>query len=151
MTTEGVQVTLVPPEFINQVWPEITEYLEGAVEYTYGRYEVEDIYDAITRYGHNLWIAFYGPKIKGAVVTNIMHYPRKTCLNMVFCGGVDLAEWKAPMLRMLQQWAHDQHCDNVELTGRPGWAKIFKNDGNHTVWHTSELPVADTGLGARDG
>lgn len=151
MTKDGIQVTMVPSIYIDQVWPDVLEYLEGAAEYTYGRYEVEDIYDAVKQYNHNLWIAFYGPKIKGAVVTNVLHYPRKSCLSMVFCGGVELSKWKAPMLKLLQHWAYDQHCENVELTGRPGWAKIFKEDGNQIVWHTSELPIADAGLGAQNG
>lgn len=146
-----IKVTMVPREYVPQIWKDVKDHLAKAAEYTYGRYEVDDIFDAIMDYDHILWIAYDGDSIKGAVVTNFMNYPRKKYLGMVFCGGVDLVEWKDPMLRMLQHWAHDNNCTGIESTGRPGWAKIFQNDGHKTVWHTYELPAADVGLGAQNG
>ena len=109
-------------------------------------YEVRDIYWAIVDYDHHLWIAFDGDEIKGAVVTNIAQYPRKRYLCMSFCGGIELEKWKDPMLKMLQHWAFDNRCDGIEATARPGWAKIFKNDGHVPLWHTFELPSGSKGL-----
>jgi hypothetical protein len=67
---------------------------------------------------------------------------------MVFCAGDEGMEWKAPMLKELQHWAHDNDCDRIESSGRVGWSKIFKNDGYKALWQVYELPVADAGLGA---
>ena len=86
-----IQVSMVPREFVQQIWGDVKDYLDGAAQYTHGRYMVEDIYDAIMDYDHTLWIAFDEHKIKGAVVTNFAHYPKKKYLVMSFCGGVDLA------------------------------------------------------------
>ena len=146
-----IQVSLVPPSLVSQVWPQVEEYLKGAADYTHGRYEVDDILTAITDYEHLLWIAFEGAKIKGAVVTNYTIYPRKKFLCMTFCGGIDLHEWKDPMLKMLQAWAFDSKCDGVEATARLGWAKIFKMDGQKPLWQTFELPAAEVGLGEHHG
>jgi hypothetical protein len=146
-----MHVTMVPKEYVPESWDSVKEYLEGAAKYTYGRYEVDDIYDSIIDYDYNLWIAFDGEKIKGAVVTKFNFYPRKKFLDMVFCGGEDLPTWKEPMLKMLQHWAFDNHCDGIESTGRPGWAKVFAGDGHRVVWHTYELPVAESGLGVQNG
>lgn len=143
-----MKCSLVPPHLVDQYWPDIKEYMEGAAAYTYGRYTVEDIYDCIKEYDHQLWVAFNDEEIKGAVVTNFIHYPKKKYLVLVFCGGVDLKEWKDEMLSLLQHWAFDSGCDGIESTGRPGWAKIFKNDGHKSLWHVYELPAADAGLGA---
>jgi hypothetical protein len=143
-----LQVTMVPREHVDTVWEQVHEYLDGAAQYTYGRYAVEDIYDAIMDYEHTLWIAFDAEAIKGAVVTNFAHYPKKKYLVMAFCGGVELDSWKPQMLKMLQHFAFDTQCDGVESTGRPGWAKIFKQNGHKALWQTYELPVADAGLGA---
>ena len=71
------QVSLVPPQMVEQVWPSVERYLADSAEYTYGRYTVDDIKDTITDYDHHLWIAFNDSVIKGAVVTNIITYPRK--------------------------------------------------------------------------
>jgi hypothetical protein len=142
---------MVPPQLVSQVWPEVEDYLDGAARYTHGRYEVEDILTSITDYDHTLWIAFDETGIKGAVVTNFAHYPRKKYLVMSFAGGVELDQWKAPMLELLQHWAHDSSCDGVEATARLGWAKIFKNDGYVPLWQTFQLPAAETGLGVQNG
>lgn len=146
-----MQVTMVPKEYVQACWKDIEEYLRGAAEYTHGRYEVEDILDAIMDYDHTLWIAFDETSIKGAVVTNIAHYPRKRYLVMVFCGGVELDKWKDPMLKLLQHFAFDNHCNGVEATARLGWTKIFKHDGHKPLWQTFELPAATVGLGAQNG
>lgn len=142
-----MQVTMIPREYVPDCWDDVKEHLAKSAEYTYGRYEVEDIFDAIMDYNHDLWVAFDENGIKGAVVTNFAHYPKKKYLNMVFCGGEDLKEWKEPMLKILQHWAFDNHCDGIESTGRPGWAKVFASDGHKVVWHTYELPTATVGLG----
>ena len=146
-----MHVSMVPPEHVKQCWPAVKDYLEGAAKYTNGRYDVEDILASITDYEHSLWIAFDEETIKGAVVTNFAHYPRAKYLVMSFCGGEQLEDWKDPMLKMLQHWAHDNECDGIEATARLGWSKIFKSDGHKPLWQTFELPAADAGLGAENG
>ena len=146
-----MQVTMVPKQYVPQCWDDVKQYLADAAEYTHGRYDVDDIFDSIMDYDHVLWMAFDEEKIKGAVVTNFMVYPKKKYLCMTFCGGVELDKWKDPMLKLLQQYAHDTHCDGVEATARLGWTKIFKNDGHVPLWQTFQLPAAEAGLGAQNG
>jgi hypothetical protein len=143
-----MQVTLVPIEHVYDVWMRTHSFMEKAAEYTYGRYQPEDILDSIAQYDHHLWAAFEGEEIKGITVTCFKHYPRKKSLDLVFCSGDDGMEWKDPMLKMLQHWAYDNECDSIEATGRLGWTGIFKRDGYKPLWQVFELPVADTGLGA---
>jgi hypothetical protein len=119
-----------------------------AAEYTYGRYEPEDILDSLIQYDHHLWIAFEGEDVKGVTITRLAQYPRIRCLDMVFCAGDEGMEWKDPMLKVLQHWGYDNHCDRIESSGRFGWAKIFKDDGYKALWQVFELPVANSGLGA---
>tara|TARA_R110002049_G_scaffold242832_1_gene416636 strand:+ start:55 stop:495 length:441 start_codon:yes stop_codon:yes gene_type:complete len=146
-----MKVSMVPREHVTDIWDAVRPHLKKAADYTYGRYEVDDILDRITDYDHTLWIAFDEESIKGAVVTMMAQYPRKKYLDMVFTGGVELKSWKAPMLDLLQKWAFDNKCSGIECTGRPGWAKIFKADGHKPLWNTYELPVANTGLGDING
>ena len=115
--------------------------MEKAAKYTYGRYTSDDIYDSVTEHDYQLWVAFDGKDIKGAVVTNIMVYPKRKLLCMSFCGGHGLKEWKEPMLSLLQRYAKDMGCDGIEATARAGWAKIFQSDGYKQNWVTFELPL----------
>jgi hypothetical protein len=136
-----IQVSMVPPQYVDTCWKTIEPYMEKAAEYTYGRYTSDDIYDSLKEYDHHLWVAFDGDKIKGAVVTNIITYPRRKVLCMSFCGGTELKNWKDPMLELLRQFAKDVGCDGIEATARRGWAKVFENDGYKGHWVTFELPI----------
>lgn len=136
-----MQVTLVPPEGVMHIWPKVRPYLARAVEYTGGRYETDDILVSVTDYDHHMWIAFEERDVKGVVVTTFADYPRKRVLNMIFCAGANLPEWKTDMLALLRRWARDNNCDAIEGTGRKGWLRTLEPDGMKPLWHTFELPV----------
>jgi hypothetical protein len=137
-----MQVSLVPLEYIETVWPQIEEYMDGAARYTYGRFNVEDIKEGLYTKPQQLWIAFDEENsVKGAVVTQVLTYPRLNALVMHFTGGVDLKEWKPMMLEIIQRFAKENGCDVIESYGREGWGKVFQNDGFKSRFMFYELPV----------
>jgi len=139
-----MQVTWVPTEHIEFVWPNIREYMMGAAEFTFGRFTAEDIKNELLRRQgeQQLWIAFEDKdNFYGAVVTEVYQYPQMRALIMHFTGGKQLPKWKKPMLEILQQFAADNECDVIESYGRPGWAKVFKKDGYEQRFIFYELPV----------
>ena len=136
-----IEVSMVPPQLLDTCWGKIEAYLDKAAKYTYGRYSVNDIYEAIKDGDNVLWVAFDAGNIVGAVVTSMVTYPRKKALCMQFCGGVDLKNWKDPMLALLRRYAEDMGCEIIEATARKGWAKVFELDGYKQNWVTFELPV----------
>lgn len=141
----SLTVSYVPKELLHTCWDQIQPYMEGAAEYTRGRYTAENIRECIKDYDYQLWIAYEKENneigILGAVVTRIETYPNKRYVSMVFCGGIGLNIWKDAMIATLRRFAQDNHCDGIEATARPGWAKIFKNDGHKPLWATFELPL----------
>ena len=139
-----MQVTWVPTEHIEFVWPNIREFMMGAAEFTFGRFTAEDIKNELLRRQgeQQLWVAFEDKdNFYGAVVTEIYQYPQMRALIMHFTGGKQLPKWKTPMLKILQQFAADNECDAIESYGRPGWAKVFKKDGYEQRFIFYELPV----------
>jgi hypothetical protein len=142
-----VKVSLVPSGHIDDVWPAVAGYIQNALKYTDGRYELEDVLDQLQHHGHLLWIAFDEERIKGAVVTQIMDYPRKRYLGCPFVTGDDFTSWKAPMFEMLQRFARDNDCVGLEATARLGWSRVFKNDGYEAMWQTFQLPAAGVNNG----
>jgi len=134
-------VSAILPQDIEYVWSDIEDYMRGAAKYTHGRFEVEDIKNDLTKNRiQQLWIA-YDDKVYGAVITEIMEYPRMRVLVMHFTGGVELPKWKADMLELLQRFARDNGCKTIESIGRAGWKKVFKNDGFKSNTMFYELPV----------
>lgn len=148
MTDEEVHVSLIPKEVVDQVWGDVTGFIEGAADYTGGRYTVDDAYSMVMNHDFLLWATFDKTGIKGAAVTNFILYPRKKVLHIMFLGGEGGMDWKDKYLKTMQFFAFDNQCDSIEASGRPGWAKILKHDGFTPLWQTFELPVADMGLGA---
>lgn len=125
-----MNVTIVPVEYIDRFWDEVCPILEPAVEFTSGRFNVSDVYDGLHRGQYHLWVAFDGnAKIVGSVVTEVVNYPQKRCLNLHFIGGVSLKSWIAPMNEMLSKWAKDQSCELIEGHGRIGWSRFVKRYG----------------------
>jgi hypothetical protein len=144
-----VKVSAVPKEHVLAVWPQAEPYVKLATDLTCGRFEPEDVLDQLIDDKYLLWIAFDGTDVKGAVVTTIIHYPRKRYLYLMFCGGEDGFAWKEEMLKVLRCWAYDNQCDGIEANGRLGWAKIFKADGYKSLWQLFELPAGEAGIGAQ--
>lgn len=145
-----MKVSLVPPDMVVAVYPKIFRYLQRAADYTFGRYEPEDIVELASAGGAELWVAA-DEEVKGISVTRAVTYPRKKCLEVIFISGEDLCEWRAPMLGVLQHWAHDSGCACIESSGRPGFSRVFKDDGYRLLWQVFELPAADKGLGDTNG
>tara|TARA_R110000787_G_scaffold36714_2_gene93525 strand:+ start:405 stop:887 length:483 start_codon:yes stop_codon:yes gene_type:complete len=142
---EEYVISAVPPEMLTSTWPKVRHYLKKAAVRTYGRYDLDDILVSCTDYDSAMWIAFRKEtmEIVGVVVTNFRQYPRKRYLDLMFIGGETGTgqQWKKPMLDMLRRWAKDNNCDGIESAGRPGWARMFKDEGYEVKWHTYELPL----------
>ncbi len=136
-----IEVSLVPQEYVDTCWDKIEGFIAKAAKYTYGRYTVGNIYDLVKENDYQLWVAYDEGVFKGAVVTNVIVYPQRKLLGMQFCGGEELDTWKPQMLALLRRFARDSGCEAIESTGRPGWAKVFKNDGYKATWVTYELPI----------
>lgn len=146
-----MEVSLVPPDLIEGLWPRIFPHLSKAAEYTFGRYEPEDIMHYVMSGEAHLWVVLTEDDIIGITVTRFWQYPRKRCLDLVFLGGDEGFSWKEVMLETLNAWAADSGCEAIEAAARPAFARVFKDDGYRTLWQVFELPVKDTGLGAVDG
>jgi hypothetical protein len=142
-----MEVSLVPPQLVDGLWPRIFPHLSKASEYTFGRYEPEDILEFVVSGEAHLWVVFDGEDLVGITVTRFWEYPRKKCLDMVFIGGDEGFSWKDPMLEILQRWARDNGCEAIESSGRVGFARAFRDDGYKMLWQVYELPVIAAGVG----
>jgi hypothetical protein len=138
-----IEVSMVPAQYIDTCWKKIEPFAEKAAKYTYGRYTANNIYERMLDENYQTWVAYDGSVFKGLVVTEIVTYPQRKLLSMHFCGGINLKEWKTPMLALLQGFGRDMGCDGIESVGRPGWGKVFENDGYKALWVTYELPIGE--------
>jgi hypothetical protein len=135
-----MKISAVPNSDYIGVWPLIANYMMGCAEYTYGRYTADDMLEGLQTNDWQLWIA-YDDKIYGAVITGVTTYPQMKALTMHFTGGIELPKWKTEMLSVLRSFSQDMDCKVIESFGRPGWGKVFKQDGYEAKFTFYELPV----------
>lgn len=124
-----MKITLVPPEHVFQVWPDIRGYLEPAVETSHGRWTLEHLLAVLCNGRSQLWIAFDDEGIWGALTTEITNYPAKRCLSMHFLGGTEFDRWYSDMLKQISNFGKEMDCDGIEGTARFGFWKFLKQDG----------------------
>lgn len=124
-----MNISLVPVEHTMSVWNDVRDYLEPAVEITKGRWTMEHLCAAIGTGKTQLWIAFDGEEVHGALTTEITYYPAKTVLSMHFLGGKDFDAWYSDMLQQITQYSLDFGCDGIEGVARFGFWKWLQADG----------------------
>lgn len=139
-----MKVQGISREIYEEIFPQIQTYLESAAHYTFNRFTAEDIKQGLRDKNQQLWIAHIESDIYGFVVTEIVTYPQMTALVMHFTAGKQLPKWKDEMLREIKAFAKLHNCNTIESYGRPGWAKVFKNDGYKQQFIYYELPVENT-------
>ena len=98
------------------------DWIELALEYGGGTHLFSDIVTSIVEGKMQLW-----PAKDSCLVTEITVFPRKKVLH-VFLGGGNLEEIIS-MHDSVIQWAKDQGCESLTMTGRHGWSKALKKNG----------------------
>lgn len=137
-----MNTTIVPVEYIDRFWDEVRPLLEPAVEVTSGRFTTYDVYVGLQQGQYQLWVSFDdNARIAGCVITEVIDYPSKRCLNMLFTAGANIKAWMVSMNEMLGRWARDQGCELIEGHGRPGWARLVAKLGCRPLACTFERDV----------
>jgi len=106
-------VTAAPDE-----WARCKGWIEAALKYADGAYQIEDIEAAIAA-GEMAFL----PGPDAAIVLEICAFPRLRALNVLFAGGnLDGVKRMDPLLVDIAK-AHG--CSLIYLTGRLGWLRTL--------------------------
>jgi hypothetical protein len=123
-------IALVPPNYIQTLWPDVQDQLAKAVARSKGRWTMEMLFTSIVNGQQHIWVAFdKDKKINGVGTTEIMVYPGKRMLSVTFLGGDKFNDWVWDMLDRFQDWAKDNECKGIEATARMGFWEWLKQDG----------------------
>lgn len=101
---------------VDSVWPYAEQQIARALEYADGKITVDDVRNGLKSRDYQLWL------VPGGVwVTRIIRYPQSTRLEILAAAG----EWDDWLKHghAVADWARQNGCDAVELTGRPGWGR----------------------------
>lgn len=120
----------VPYQSINEVWNKALEILDPAFDHCDGKYQPEDVLARLQANTAILLLNAEDESFNSVMVAWPAAYPRCTILEVAFAAG-DKKELKN-MIPALQDMAHRLGCDRIEVHGRHGWVREFKDVAEHT-------------------
>jgi hypothetical protein len=125
----------VPQNEVIEVWPQVRPYIDRVIESSNHDFTTEYILGRIADGDYQLWV---GGDYSYVGVTRLEYFDaseKLICLVM-WLSGDDMPAWIDSALSQLESWAMDNDCDEIRITGRPGWERMFKKDGfrkTHTI------------------
>ena len=120
---------MVPPNYLNSLWPDVREQLARAIKRSHGRWNMEFLYASILNGNQQLWLAFDTENnIDGVGTTEILQYPEKRMIAVQFLGGDRFNDWVWDMLEKFKDFGRDNDCTGIEATARMGFWKWLEQD-----------------------
>jgi len=111
---------------VDRVWDACAPILKKALDRCEGYHDIDDIYHRIKDGHEDLWVMF-DDEIKLAATTRIVHYPKKSVLEIPLLAIKDsgsLYDFRL-MLDQVEGWAKEQGSEATVFFARRGWMKIF--------------------------
>ena len=122
-------ITMVPPNYLNSLWPDVREQLARAIKRSHGRWNMEFLYASILNGNQQLWLSFDAENnIDGVGTTEILQYPEKRMIAVQFLGGDRVNDWVWDMLEKFKDFGRDNDCTGIEATARMGFWKWLEQD-----------------------
>lgn len=120
----GSRLIRIDIDDIQDVWDEAVYLLNPAIRLNDG-FEPADVLDALMHSRMNLWLAVEDGELVGAAVTEIINYPQKRSVFILFAGGRVEENWPA-YYETMANYAMTLNADCIETISRPGLAKLLK-------------------------
>jgi hypothetical protein len=111
-----------PPDMVGKLWPHVRHYIERATARA-GDLETEDI-ERMLSGGALLWVITDATGFKGALVTRLYEARQKKFCEVIAIGGDGLDEWRH-LIAELETFARNEGCQNLRMSGRKGWSRVF--------------------------
>lgn len=119
---------------IARVTDGVWEYVQKSIDATRCLADVALVRAACAKGDMQLWCVFRENSLVGAVVTEIVTWPRaKVCLLAACAHDSMTLEEEAAGLEYIEMWAAHNGCDYMESSGRRGWARRFATQGYEEV------------------
>lgn len=127
--TTNVEINYVPPERVEEFWPDVEKHISRAMDHSGGVIEAEDIKELLLKGKMLLWIISIGGELMASGVTQIIEYPRKSTLMVVCVGGRDFWQWVGPFVDALERYREELSVDCIRANCRDGMMKWLKELG----------------------
>ncbi len=126
-SSDDVFAVLVPPTEVAAIESIIRPILERSVDKCFSRVRVDYFFSEAKQNQMQIWLALTPPNtILAVAVTQIAECDgRKFCM-VIQTAGTQMERW-VHLLVEVEKWAAELGCQTIEIEGRRGWGRIFKD------------------------
>lgn len=136
------EILSIPAPMARDVWITAGPLLAESIAMSRGRYEPRDVLEFCENGQMQLWL-MATDKIAAAAVTEIVNYPRKRVVRVVFAGGSLAKEWCDEFDAALEAFGRSWGCSATEASGRRGWKRLLDAE-QLAVFVTREYDAPET-------
>ena len=121
----------IPSSNLDDVWNLVKKDISEALAYSGNHTNADFVYDVLKKKTMQLWVVWDKDKptalekYYGIVVTEIVERKLKKSCNLFIVTGRHRQKWQH-LISVLEDFALDNQCSNMELIARKGWEKIME-------------------------
>ena len=121
----------IPSSNLDDVWSLVKKDISQALSYSGNHTDAQFVYDTIKQSKMQLWVIWDKSKPTtiekyfGVVVTELIKKKLKQSCHIFIMTGKGRQQWQH-LLSVIEDFAEQHGCDQMELIARPGWARILK-------------------------
>jgi hypothetical protein len=121
----------IPSSNLDDVWNLVKKDISEALSYSGNHTDAQFVYDTLKEDKMQLWVVWDKDKpttlekYYGVVVTEIVERKLKKSCNLFIVTGRHRQKWQH-LISVLEDFALDNQCSNMELIARKGWEKIME-------------------------
>lgn len=119
-----MQVQVVAPEHIYQIWPQVEEFFKAAEQYGVGDCTVDQHKLQLASGLNTLLVAVEDNEIKGAAVMAINNLPNHRVAVISTAGGKGIAD--KDVLAQVEAWAKLQGATKIRAWAKDAQARLYR-------------------------
>jgi coenzyme F420-reducing hydrogenase delta subunit len=134
-----MQLINIPIKKVDEVWSLVKKNIQQALSYSGNHTDADYVYQTIKDGKFQLWVVWDESKktvkeqYNGVVVTEIVQRKLKRSCHIFIVTGKNRQQWQH-LISVLEDFALENECNNMELISRNGWEKIM-NKFNYKKTH----------------
>ena len=121
----------IPTSNIDDVWNLVKKDIQEALSYSGNHTDSDFVFETLKQEKFQLWIVWDKAKkttlekYYGVVVTEVVQRKLRKSCNIFVVTGRHRQKWQH-LISVLEDFALEQKCNNMELIARKGWERIME-------------------------
>ena len=136
----------IPSSNLDDVWSLVKKDISDALSYSGNHTDAQFVYDCVKENKMQLWVVWDKDKkttidkYYGVVVTEIVKRKLIQSCNIFIVTGRHRQQWQH-LISVLEDFAIENNCTNMELIARKGWQRIMEQFDYKQTHVVLEKPI----------